>query len=96
MKACMKTTLPTRPIERLALRQRETLWLAFGIATGALFSRAEANELFFNAGRRIGTIVTKNLSYNAPSSGANLLSNRAHGNAPPFVNVAGHVFPLSN
>jgi hypothetical protein len=93
MKACMKTTLPTVPIERLALRQHETLCLAASIATGAVFGRAEANELFFNPVRRIGTIATKNLSSSAPSFGANLLTNREHGNAPPFVNVAGHMFP---
>jgi hypothetical protein len=36
MKACMKTTLSTLPIERLALRQHETLCLGVGIATALL------------------------------------------------------------
>jgi hypothetical protein len=91
MKACMKTTLPTLPIERLALRLHETLCLAMSIVIGAVHGRAEANELFSNAVlRRIGTIATKSVSSSAPSFGANLLT-MENGNAPPAVNVRGHV-----
>ncbi len=90
MKACMKTTLPTLPIERLALRQHETLCLALGIVIGAGHGRAEANELFFNAVRRIETIATKNVSSGAEWFGAILLT-MEYGNAKKFVNVRRHV-----
>jgi hypothetical protein len=59
-------TLPTLPIERLALRLHETLCLAISIVSGAFHGRAGANELFFNAVRRIETIATKNVNYSAP------------------------------
>ena len=89
-------TLPTLPIERLALRLHETLCLAISIVIGAVHGRAGANELFSNAVlRRIETIATKNVSSSAPSFGANLLSVE-NGNAIPVVNVTGHVFPSSN
>jgi hypothetical protein len=93
MKACMKTTLPTLPIERLSLRLHETLRLARSIVIGAVHGRAEANELFSNAVLR--RIATKNVSSSAPSFGANLLSVE-NGNAIPVINVTGHVFPSSN
>ena len=59
-------TLPTLLIERLALRLHETLCLAISIVSGAFHGRAGANELFFNAVRRIETIATKNVNYSAP------------------------------
>jgi hypothetical protein len=87
VKACIKTTLPTLPIERLALRLHETLCLAMSIVTGAVHGRTEANELFSNAVLRyIETIATKNVSSSAPSFGANLLT-REYGNAKKVVNV---------
>src|SRR5260370_3396327 len=91
MKACMKTTLPTLPIERIALQLHETLCLAISIVIGAVHGRTEANELFSNAVLRyIETIATKNVSSSAVSFGANLLTVE-NGNAIPGVNVRGHV-----
>ena len=89
-------TLPTLPIERLALRQHETLCLAPSIVIGAVHGRADANELSNAVVRHIRTITTKNVSSSAPSFGANLLLTVKNSNAIPVVNVTGHVFPSSN
>ncbi len=86
----MKTTLPTRPIERLALQLREPLCLPISIVIGAVHGRADANELSNAVVRRIETIATKNVSCSAKSFGANLVS-MFYENAKKLVNVRAHV-----
>jgi hypothetical protein len=90
MKACMKTTLPTRPIERLALQLREPLCMPISIVIGAVHGRTDSNELSNAVVRRIETIATKNVSCSAKSSGANLVC-MEYEHAKKLVSVHTHV-----